>query len=370
MPLILKPCDWPEADLAAWDRLFAAGDIFEDAGPCRRWSEGTRRLRRQSYGHWLGYLARNGLLDEPGDVTDRATPEALKGFAEAERTRCATRTAYTHLESLHALMRAMAPEKDWSALKQATDRLRLLSDLHTLGPRPPVTARQVHEWAIAERARAEGADRLSPMARAVAFRDGLMVDLLIQRPLRLRSFICLDLDRHVVPTHAGVLLRFAPEDMKDRKARDLPVPDDLVEPLRRYLDEHRPILLQGADLSALWVSRRGAPLGADSFQAHLADLTRREFGVALRPHAFRHIAATWIAEQDPAHVGIIAAMLGHATLAMSQKHYNRARMIEASNSYQNVIAKLRLETRPLASRSRKPSHAAGQPSPSAKGMGQ
>lgn len=49
IPLVLKFEHWPRADKAAWDALFTEGDIFSDAGPSSRWSEGTRTLRRQSH---------------------------------------------------------------------------------------------------------------------------------------------------------------------------------------------------------------------------------------------------------------------------------------------------------------------------------
>ena len=112
--------------------------------------------------------------------------------------------------------------------------------------------------------------------------------------------------------------------MKDKKAHEYDVPPELVKPLRRYLGFHRPNPLQKKSSKLLW-----------SFQHQLAALTFREFGEALRPHAFRHIAATTVAIQDPEHVSIIADVLGHATLAMS--HYNRARGVEANASYQEIM---------------------------------
>ena len=87
------------------------------------------------------------------------------------------------------------------------------------------------------------------------------------------------------------------------------------------------------------------PLSIGSFTKHLADLTLREFGEALRPHAFRHIAATTVAEVDPEHVHIIRDILGHATLTMSEKHYNRANGAKAAASYQEMVRGLRREAR-------------------------
>jgi hypothetical protein len=78
-------------------------------------------------------------------------------------------------------------------------------------------------------------DSITDLRRATLYRDGLMVGLLIARPLRLRTFIAIELERHLVMRRDGFLLRFAPEDMKDKKAHEYAVPTELVEPLQRYL---------------------------------------------------------------------------------------------------------------------------------------
>ncbi|HET6496707.1 MAG TPA: tyrosine-type recombinase/integrase [Thermoleophilia bacterium] len=176
-------------------------------------------------------------------------------------------------------------------------------------------------------------------------RDGLMVGLLIARPLRVRAFMAIEIDKQLVRLADGFLLRFGAEDMKDGKAREFDLPEELVDPMRRYLQVHRPALLRGKQTSRLWVSRLCGPLTTDGLTRHLWHITGRAFGEAFRPHAFRHIAATTIAEEDPAHVNVIASLLGHATLAMSEKHYNRATVVKAAASYQETVRGLRRAAR-------------------------
>jgi hypothetical protein len=76
---------------------------------------------------------------------------------------------------------------------------------------------------------------------------------------------------------------------------------------------------------------------ADQVRRH----TRAAFGTALNPHCFRDCAATFIAIVDPEHVWIVAAILGHSTLATSERHYNQARGLEASRRYHGTLAALR-----------------------------
>jgi integrase len=341
LPLILKRPNWPITDQIAWGTLFTEGDLLEGCGSCVRWSEGSRRKREQAYGHWLGFLSRRGPLDLPSDVTDRATLETIVAFIEEELARYSVRTVYIHVEDLMFLLRSMAPSKDWVWLHQIVRRLRARSNLGELKPRAGVTAPQIYEWAFTRMRQADAMDGITSLRRATLYRDGLMVGLLIARPLRLRTFIAIEVERHLVARSNGFLLRFAPNDMKDRKAHEYAVPAELVEPLRRYLGFHRPNLLQAKSSQQLWITRNGDPFTYGGFQRQLPALTFREFGEALRPHAFRHIAATTIAIEDPEHVSIIADVLGHATLSMSQKHYNRARGVEANTSYQEIMQSIR-----------------------------
>ena len=66
---------------------------------------------------------------------------------------------------------------------------------------------------------------------------------------------------------------------------------------------------------------------------------------ALSLHDFRRIAATSIAEYDPVHAGIIRDILGHSSLDMAEKHYNRARSMDAVERYQDVADERRKRAR-------------------------
>jgi hypothetical protein len=171
----------------------------------------------------------------PPDVTDRATLEAVVAFIEKELARCSVRTVYMRVEDLMFLLRAMAPGKDRAWLDGIVWRLRARSNLGELKPRAGVTAPQIYDWALTRVGQADAMDSITDLRRATLYRDGLMVGLLIARPLRLRTFIAIELERHLVMRRDGFLLRFAPEDMKDKKAHEYAVPTELVEPLQRYL---------------------------------------------------------------------------------------------------------------------------------------
>jgi len=175
----------------------------------------------------------------------------------------------------------------------------------------------------------------------VAFRQALSIGLLISAPERLRAFSRLTVAQVVFLATAHVRIDFPAEDTKNNKDRSIPVHGALVGWLRIYLDHYRMVLLRGASSDALWISRDGGPLTYDGFGAGLELVMKREFGLRLRPHAFRAIAASSTAELLPEQVRIIREILGHATLEVAERHYIRVTNVRACRSLQEVVSGLR-----------------------------
>jgi integrase/recombinase XerD len=88
-------------------------------------------------------------------------------------------------------------------------------------------------------------------------------------------------------------------------------------------------------------------LDPNSIPNRIKKHTRAAFGKHVWPHLFRDCVATTIAIDDPKHARSIMNILGHSTPAISEKHYNQARSVDASRRYQRIIADLirRLEAK-------------------------
>lgn len=344
-PLILKMEYWPHNDKAAWNALFIEGDIIDGAGPSVNWTEGSRIKRAQSYGTWLSFLSGIGKLGTGADVTDLVTKGTLQAFIKYEFKRCHMRTVYIHLVDIYALSKSMSPDKDWSWLREFLNRFRTQCNIGEIKPRENISAQEIFSWAFDTMRKAASEHRQGRIRPAVHFRDGLMLGLLISRPLRVRTFMCIELDRHLITTTGGFELRFQPSDVKDKKPHEYTIPQELIEPMQQYLTVYRPTLLKGKISNHLWITYYGTPYSIEGFKRQMPVVTKKAFGKELRPHSFRHIAATSIAINDPTHVNIIAPLLGHSSLAMSEKHYNRASSSEAAARYQDMVKNKRKEAR-------------------------
>ena len=253
------------------------------------------------------------------------------------------RTVYDHVKDLFLIYSAMSPDVDWSWLHKLVKALRASAGLWTLKPRKKTTAQQIYDWGFKRMASVDAEEGDVDLDRAICFRDGLMLAFLITLPLRVRAFTALEIGKHLGWTGTEFSLSLNREIMKDNKDREFALPADFNEPMNLYLHTYRPILLNGAESNHLWISGRGVPLLIDSFYGHLADLSAREFGEHLNPHAFREIAATSIATYAPEVTGIIKDLLGHATMTMSEKHYNRANGVRAFAALEQIVRSVRNE---------------------------
>jgi integrase len=197
---------------------------------------------------------------------------------------------------------------------------------------------------------AETADRVTPIRRARQFRDGLIIALLAARPMRRATLLSMQFDRHLILSDATACVCFDADEVKERRAYERELPSELVAPLHRYRSQWRPILLAGASTPDVWVTRGGRRLSADQLYTMVTGVTRVAFGVSMSPHLFRDAAATAIAVEAPADIGIVMPVLGHASSGTIERHYNQAGAIEAMRAHAGTMTALRRQLRGRCSR--------------------
>lgn len=342
LPQILKFADWPLQDRQSWERCLGPGKLFDTGGGAfSGWSAGTIRYHQQAYGTWLSFILRMRpeLIDAPPAV--RANQDTVAQYIEESRIRRKSRSIENQILSLATVLQGFAPGTSFGWLYRAGEKIRSESMPRQLKPPYPVKASDLFQWSIDHLQALRSQQAGDPIRIATEYRQALTIGLLISRPVRARAFVAMTVSRHLEINNDKVVLNFEAQDMKDKKARRFPVPPTIAGFLIEYLEVFRPVLLDGRESDALWISSRGNPLNQDSFTGGLALLTLRVFGIRLRPHAFRHIAATSIAVDDPANAGIIRDILGHSTIRMAEVHYNRATGQEVSSQLQKILQKKR-----------------------------
>ena len=84
---------------------------------------------------------------------------------------------------------------------------------------------------------------------------------------------------------------------------------------------------------------------AGAIYQQIVERTRTAFGTPVNPHLFRHSAATSLALASPEDVRAGALMLGHASYATTERHYNLARAFDAARRYHEVMEQRKRQRR-------------------------
>jgi integrase/recombinase XerD len=153
----------------------------------------------------------------------------------------------------------------------------------------------------------------------LGLRDRAMLEVLYASGLRVSELVRLKLSE--VSTDQGIVRVFG----KGAKERLVPLGEEALAWLARYVAEARPGLLKGRSSEFVFVTARGAPMTRQAFW-HL--LKRRAAhalpGKALSPHTLRHAFATHLLNHG-ADLRVVQLLLGHADISTTQIYTHVAR---------------------------------------------
>lgn len=156
----------------------------------------------------------------------------------------------------------------------------------------------------------------------IGLRDRAMLEVLYACGLRVSELIGLTLEQ--VNLRQGVLRVFG----KGSKERLVPLGEEAMVWVVRYVRDSRPLLLDGRPSDVLFPSLRGEQMTRQTFwyrikhQARVAGISK-----ALSPHTLRHAFATHLLNHG-ANLRVVQMLLGHSDLSTTQiyTHVARARL--------------------------------------------
>lgn len=338
MQRALPMASWPLADIALFDALYRVGSLLDGRGPCSAQRPASRRTTAFAYGSWLGWLDRHEpeALAEPPVL--RATPARLLAFAKGRDDISPISLESLMRGAIQPLM-AEAADRDWSGQRRILDRLRRRAQMHQSGRKTGRIRSSAELLQTGRTLAAEGTGHApNALTAARRRRNGVMIAVLSLLPIRRNAFCNIELDRHVDP---GPPFRITVD--ADLSKTGVPwsaeCPDVLHPLLIDYLQNVRPYLARrsAGDDRALWLNDQGKRFAPNTMTACISDATRRQLGVAISPHLFRDAAATTMASKSPGDARAVRDLLGHKGFDVVDKHYNHAKMIDASRLYARLV---------------------------------
>ena len=154
---------------------------------------------------------------------------------------------------------------------------------------------------------------------ALGLRDRAMLEALYATGLRVSELVGLKL--HEVNLQAGVLRVLG----KGSKERLVPLGEEAVDWIQRYVAGGRGTLLRGRSSAVLFVTARGGGMTRQAFWHLIRRYARRAIpGKALSPHGLRHAFATHLINHG-ADLRVVQLLLGHADISTTQIYTHVAR---------------------------------------------
>jgi integrase/recombinase XerD len=318
--------EWPDRDRLAWLTATTAdeGDLLEADRPALRWRTSSKELYLRYYGIWLAWLASVGQLDPQLPPGERVTRQRLSSYLKAQRALgVGAKTLENQAVSLRHMFEALSPEQDWLWMLPMIRKLKSVAVIAKNHSDLP-SIHELFSLGIHLMKLADSKQKYSVKQRAVMYRNGLFIAVLAARPyMRRNNITTIKIGDHLLREGPVYVLRFPSDVMKGRMRRGGPLPAMLTPFIARYIDGHRPVLFLGkpdAD-GTLFISGMGLPVYPHAMSHEIGKVTNAAFGRRVCSHEFRHAAGSSVAKEDPKHVGIVPAILGHADYSTSEHFY-------------------------------------------------
>lgn len=163
----------------------------------------------------------------------------------------------------------------------------------------------------------------------LGFRDKTMLEMLYATGLRVSELVNLRLDQ--VSLRQGVVRITG----KGNKERLVPVGEEAMSWLEKYLGTTRPSILSGRQSNFIFLTTRGESMTRQAFW-HIIKRHAQVAGISktLSPHTLRHAFATHLLNHG-ADLRVVQLLLGHSDLSTTQiyTHIARERLKELHTLY-------------------------------------
>jgi len=170
------------------------------------------------------------------------------------------------------------------------------------------------------KARREEKPNFRTLATAQA---ALALEILIYLPIRLQNLISLTFKIHLfLKSGPGSIstLEIPASEVKNKRPIEFDVPPHIVRMLVEYRDQIAPKIL-GHKPAHVFVNADGSLKTSQTLAWLIRRLSRKQAGIELSPHKFRHLAAKVVLDDSPGAFELVKQLLGHENLKTTANFY-------------------------------------------------
>lgn len=183
--------------------------------------------------------------------------------------------------------------------------------------------------------------QVSPWHFAKAYRDALLVEILLFKPIRRAEVAKMTIgERLTQDTFGNWTLFISKHELKNHHsphAEDLRVayPESLSKRISEYIKKYRPAIVGGKPIQVTQLfitgdSKKGAnALSEDEITRRFMSRFKQFFGLSIGPHAMRDLIATAYLKRYPGDFAAAATLLNNSE-QMVRKHYDKTTRADAN----------------------------------------
>ena len=328
--------DWPCADREAWQAAQAGGGILDEGGAASHLREISRQDLTRRYAYFLSFAAQQGALDADGPAAAAVTQDNILAYLRYLESRVSSVTLAQSVQKVGWVASFLAPEQDWVWLLRIARRLDLRAKPRDRR-KDVVEIKDLYRLGMRLMKQAETSASSGSLARAVLYRDGLLIALMSADPLRLANMVALEIGRTLIKAGTSWSFEIPAEETKERRLHLAVLPDWSAICIDRYIETYRPLFRNSDATARVWLSQLGLPLSMTSVYSLVCTRTSEAFGRPINPHLIRSCLATSVAIHHGAQIGLAMTVLRHQNPRETERHYIRAEMIDAVRTYQELL---------------------------------
>lgn len=185
-----------------------------------------------------------------------------------------------------------------------------------------------------------------PVRDCLRAQSALILGILaLATPLRIKNVASLRLGVHILPLRTGMPLSSGchlvvpAAEVKNDRDLEFSLSSLIGTPLETYVTRCLPVLGKTAE-GYLFPNTSGGSKNEGSLGVQVRNFLKRETGLELNAHAFRHLTAKLYLEQHPGDYATVQMLLGHKSLQTTLRAYVGMESRDAVKRYDAMVMSL------------------------------
>ena len=171
----------------------------------------------------------------------------------------------------------------------------------------------------------------------------VLLDILLHIPMRIKNAAELDMASTISCPVAGLdgkwRISIPANEVKNLVAVDGELGLATSELIKIYVTMFRPRLAKGPS-TRLFLGQTGKGKGPSALSKQLARFVKRETGIVIHAHLFRHLAAHLYLMANPGHYEAVRQLLGHKNIETTIRFYSGLETGQAFAAYDELMEQL------------------------------